>query len=264
MELEEILEQVRAGRLDPGAAAQLLRNGPVADLDYAKLDLGRIARKGFPETILCAGKDPEHLVGIVGRMRAADQPVLATRADETARTAIRAAFPEARLYPQARLVVVGENRKLLDAPPVVVLSAGTSDHPVAEEAALTCEFLGGPVERIYDAGVAGLDRLLGRVGVLRGAAAIIVVAGMDGALPSVTAGLVDCPVLGVPTSTGYGAALGGLSALMAMLNSCAPGLSVLNIDNGHGAACQAFLIQRAYVNARSTQNGAAASKGRSS
>jgi NCAIR mutase (PurE)-related protein len=180
-------------------------------------------------------------------MLEAGQSVLATRADAAAFAAIQAAAPDARYIEIARLVMVGEPAPMMEAPPVVVLTAGTSDIPVAEEAAHTCEFLGSPVERIYDAGVAGLSRLLSQLERLRAASVIIAVAGMDGALPGVTAGLVGCPVLAVPTSTGYGTAMGGLAALGTMLNACAPGLSVLNIDNGYGAACQAQLIQKIYA-----------------
>ncbi|HEX6971529.1 MAG TPA: nickel pincer cofactor biosynthesis protein LarB [Limnochordia bacterium] len=215
------------------------------DLGFARLDLERAARLGHAEVVYAAGKTPEQLAEILaGLAEASDRPVLATRASPEAFAAVRRAVPQAEYHPLPRAIVVAAHK----APPpvgrIAVVSAGTADLPVAEEAALTAELLGSRVERIWDVGVAGLHRLLRRLEEIRRANVVIVVAGMEGALPSVVGGLVDAPLIAVPTSVGYGANFGGLSSLLAMLTSCAPGIVVVNIDNGFGAAVAAHRINR--------------------
>lgn len=254
--LKKILQQVQSGDLTIESAAQAVRNMNTtgtaqasltgfADLDFARLDIARAERRGFPETILCPGKSDEQIVQILLRFRESESLVLATRATPEQYTAVRAALPDAQYFETARLILVGTARQPgPDAGTLLVVSAGTSDIPVAEEAAVTAEVFGQRVERLYDVGVAGLHRLLHNLDQLRAARAIITVAGMDGALPSVVGGLVAVPVVAVPTSTGYGAAFEGLSALLTMLNSCSPGVAVVNIDNGFGAAYLAATILR--------------------
>lgn len=200
----------------------------------------------MPEVVFCQGKTPEQVVAIMGRMLTKEGRALGTRASVEIAQAVLAAYPRARWHEAARVLALGELPPTPDedAPFVAVVTAGTSDIPVAEEAALTLEFLGQPVRRVYDVGVAGIHRLMNRLELLRQARAIIAVAGMEGALASVLGGLVACPVVAVPTSVGYGASFGGLAALLAMLNSCAPGVAVVNIDNGFGAAVHAHQIMR--------------------
>ncbi|MEK6710493.1 MAG: nickel pincer cofactor biosynthesis protein LarB [Nitrospinota bacterium] len=243
-QLQALLEQVRAGALSPQEASGRLRDLPFEDLGHTRVDHHRPLRNGFPEVIFGPGKTPPQVVEIARSLKAKGASVLLTRAGEEQVRALREAFPQTVHHPQARLAVLPAP----DPPPriglVAVVCAGTADLPVAEEAALTAETLGSNVARVYDAGVAGLHRLLAELKTLREARAIVAVAGMEGALPPVVAGLVDVPVIAVPTSVGYGASLGGLTALFAMLTSCASGLSVVNIDNGFGAACQAHLINR--------------------
>jgi pyridinium-3,5-biscarboxylic acid mononucleotide synthase len=213
--------------------------------EFAILDHNRSARTGVPEVILCQGKTCEQIVKIVGRMLEHEQRVLATRASPEAADAVMREYPSAVYHPLPRIITAGEMRAVPDAgtaPHVAVATGGTSDIPVAEEAALTLEFLGDPVQRIYDVGVAGIHRLLSRRELLEQARVVIAVAGMEGALASVVGGLVSCPVVAVPTSVGYGASFGGLAALLAMLNSCSPGVAVVNIDNGFGAAVHAHQI----------------------
>jgi pyridinium-3,5-biscarboxylic acid mononucleotide synthase len=239
--LRKLLDEVRAGRLAVETAFARLRALPYDDLGFAKVDLHRALRTGAPEAVFCPGKTPAQVVAIV-RCLAAEHPnVLATRADEHMAAAVAASGLPHRYDAAARLIVVRpeivEGLGL-----IVVAAAGTADLPVAEEAALVAEALGNRVERAHDCGVAGLHRLLAQRELLAEANAIIAVAGMEGALPSVIAGLVDRPVIAVPTSVGYGASFHGLAALLAMLNSCAPGVSVVNIDNGYGAAHQASQI----------------------
>jgi NCAIR mutase (PurE)-related protein len=238
-----LLEAVRAGSLDTEAALSRLSRLPFEDLGFARVDLHRALRGGAPEAIFCQGKTPEQVVAIARRLAEDHANVVATRADATVAAAAAAAGLPHAYHGLARLLVVRpEPQDLVGL--VVVASAGTADLPVAEEAALVAEALGSRVERVHDCGVAGLHRLLARHDRLAEACAIVAVAGMEGALPSVIAGLVDRPVIAVPTSIGYGASLGGLAALLAMLNSCAPGVSVVNIDNGYGAAHQAHQINR--------------------
>ena len=239
--LRQLLEDVRAGRVDPDAALERLRRLPYDDLRFAKVDLHRSLRGGAPEAIFCEGKTPAQVVAILGRLVAQHENVLATRAGEDIAAAVAAAGIPHVYHSEARLIV-GRPARPEGLGLIAVVAAGTSDVPVAEEAALVAEALGNRVERAYDCGVAGLHRLLDHYDLLAEANAIVAVAGMEGALPSVIAGLVDRPVVAVPTSVGYGASFGGIAALLAMLNSCAPGVSVVNIDNGYGAAHQASQI----------------------
>jgi hypothetical protein len=221
---------------------QIRHNKKEADLGYAKLDLDRHRRRGLPEVIYGAGKTAEQIVAIFHAMAKAGQNAFATRVCAERAAAVKKVFPDARYDATARVLT----RDIVPLPKkhgkVAVLCAGTSDMPVAEEAAITAERMGARVIRIYDVGVAGLHRLTSRVGQLSGAHAIVVVAGMEGALPSVVAGLVDCPVVAVPTSVGYGASFHGLAALLGMLNSCSSGVTVVNIDNGFGAGVAAAMI----------------------
>ncbi len=236
-----LLEAVARGSVRPEQALHRLRNLPTEDLGFARVDLHRALRHGVPEAVFCQGKTPEQVVAILRRLADHHDNVLATRASAETVGAIAASGLPHRVHAEARVVVVkpvpSEGVGL-----VVVLSAGTADQPVAEEASVAAETMGNRVERLYDCGVAGLHRLVPHLDRLHEANALVVVAGMEGALPSVVAGLVDRPVIAVPTSVGYGASLGGLAALLAMLNSCAPGISVVNIDNGYGAAAQASQI----------------------
>jgi len=239
--LRALLDAVAAGRMTADDAAARLRDLPYADLGFAKVDLHRALRAGAPEAIFCPGKTPAQVVAILKTLVAEHANVLATRADEAVVAAVAAAGLPHAWHPLARLVIARpEAREGIGL--VVVAAAGTADLPVAEEAALVAEALGNRVERVTDCGVAGLHRLLAHRELLAEANAIIAVAGMEGALPSVIGGLVDRPVIAVPTSVGYGTSLNGLAALLAMLNSCAPGVSVVNVDNGFGAAHQASLI----------------------
>ncbi|MCS7272939.1 MAG: nickel pincer cofactor biosynthesis protein LarB [Fimbriimonadales bacterium] len=248
MEIERIralLEAVAQGTLSVDAALEALRDLPFQDLGFAQIDHHRALRKGFPEVVFCQGKTPEQVAEIVVRLAERGR-VLATRATEAHYEAVRARLPQAVYHPQARAITVGAPPPAPEQPYGVVLAAGTADIPVAEEAALTARMMGVRVETRYDVGVAGLHRLLVHLPLLHGAKAIVVVAGMEGALPSVVGGLVRCPVIGVPTSVGYGAHLGGLAPLLAILNSCAPGVVVTNIDNGFGAGyCMALIVQGA-------------------
>lgn len=212
--------------------------------DFAVLDHARAGRTGMPEVVLCQGKTPAQVVEIVGRLLQHEGRALATRVSDETAEAVLAAYPLAQWHRAARALALGARAPAQDASYVAVVTAGTSDIPVAEEAAITLEFLGHPVRRAFDVGVAGIHRLFDRLDLLRGASVVIAVAGMEGALPSVLGGLLSCPVVAVPTSIGYGASFGGLAALLAMLNSCAPGVVVVNIDNGFGAAVHAHQIMR--------------------
>lgn len=240
--LLKLLRAVRAGKTSVPEAMERLRHLPTDDLGFAKLDLHRAIRKGFPEVVYGPGKTVDQIVSIVGRLRENRQTVLVTRVGPEAHEAIRARHPDAEYHPLARALVIRAGRSPRLRPGVVVVTAGTADIEVAEEAALTAELMGHRPQRIYDVGVAGLHRLLSHVKELARAKVIVAVAGMEGALPSVVGGLVDCPVIAVPTSTGYGTGHGGQAALFAMLNSCAPGIAVTNIDNGFGAGYLAALI----------------------
>ena len=241
--LKALLEAVGRGDLSVDEGLARLRALPYEDLRFAKVDLHRSLRGGAPEAVLCPGKTPAQIVAILSELARHHDNVLATRDSSELANAVEMGGLRARYHAEARLLVV--NPAPADGVGLIaVASAGTADVPVAEEAAVTAEVLGNRVERVYDCGVAGLHRLLDHHLVLSEANVIIAVAGMEGALPSVIGGLVDRPVIAVPTSVGYGASFGGVAALLAMLNSCAPGVSVVNIDNGYGAAHQANLINK--------------------
>ncbi|MEN8155827.1 MAG: nickel pincer cofactor biosynthesis protein LarB [Bacteroidota bacterium] len=243
----KLLESYREGQLGQEEITEQLLSKGVDSLGYAAIDTDREARTGMPEVIYSEGKTPEQVAEIAGRMVERKIPVLATRAGKEVYEAVRIRIPGAIYHEGAKIIVHQPEKPEPTGSYISVVTAGTSDIPVAEEAAITAEFLGNRVERIYDVGVAGIHRLFHRMELIRGAQVIIVVAGMEGALASVVGGMVDRPVIGVPCSTGYGANFGGVSALLAMLNSCAAGVSVVNIDNGFGAACQASLINKLKV-----------------
>ena len=243
--LEQLLEEVRAGRLSVTEALERLRHLPYEDLGFARVDHHRALRQGFPEVVFAAGKSTDQLQGILASLSARANHVLMTRLASDQAEILVADFPEARYHPVSQVLTLSrEEVPDRGRGTVVVISAGTSDIPVAEEAALTAGIMGNRVETLYDCGVAGLHRLLAHQHLFRQATVFVVVAGMEGALPSVVGGLVDRPVIAVPTSVGYGAAFGGLAALLAMLNSCANGIAVVNIDNGYGAGYLAALINR--------------------
>lgn len=239
--LERLLRDVRQGEVSIEQALERLRSLPYEDLGFASLDHHRSLRQGFPEVVLCEGKSTAQVVAIARALFKKQGPFLATRAEPTVARAICKLNRRARYYADARLVAVYPS-KSTPRGHILVVTAGTADLPVAEEARVTAEVMGSRVERLYDVGVAGIHRLLGRKERLFEARVVIVVAGMDGVLPSVVGGLVSCPVIAVPTSRGYGASFGGVAALLTMLNSCAAGVGVMNIDNGFGAACLAHRI----------------------
>ena len=241
--IHDLLAGVRDGRIPVDDALERLRVLPYEDLGFAKVDHHRELRDGFPEVVLAMSKTPEKVAAITERVAAHSGRLLVTRALPEHAEAVRAVLPDAVYHPVARAITL-ERMPVERRPGIAVVCAGTSDLPVAEEAALTAEMMGGEVNRIADVGVAGIHRLFDRLPDLRAARVLIVVAGMEGALPSVVSGLVDTPVIAVPTSIGYGASFGGLAALLGMLNSCAAGVSVVNIDNGFGAGYQAALINR--------------------
>jgi hypothetical protein len=244
-QLGTLLAEVAAGRLSPDAALERLRRLPFEDLTFARVDHHRALRQGHPEVVFCEGKTPEQVVAICERLVAMSGGFLGTRCGEAHAAAVRRAFPDAVWSPLGRTVHLragGTSEAPADAGTILVVSAGTSDLPVAEEAAVVAEVFGHRVERLVDVGVAGIHRLLASSERLHQADVIIVVAGMEGALPSVVGGLVSAPVIAVPTSVGYGASFGGLAALLGMLNSCAAGVTVVNIDNGFGAAAAASRI----------------------
>jgi NCAIR mutase (PurE)-related protein len=235
--------QVQGGQMNLKAAMAKLRTLPFEDLGYARIDNHRCVRTGVPEVIYCEGKTIEQTQGIVKRLAHHHDNILATRASHEIYDGIKAVINDCRYYSEARIVLI-KPREVDRIGNIAVVTAGTSDIPVAEEAAVTAETLGNRVNRIYDAGVAGIHRILSVRDDLYQANVAIVVAGMEGALASVVGGLVACPVIGVPTSIGYGTSFGGVAALLCMLNSCASGVSVVNIDNGFGAAYQASLINK--------------------
>ncbi len=242
--LRKLFDQVRNKRLSPDEAVERLRHLPFEDLGFAKLDHHRALRQGTPEVILAQGKTPRQVAEIFTRLAAQGGNVLATRATEEQYAVVAVAMPRAEYRPLAKAIVLQRDRKRYGKGVIVVVSAGTSDIPVAEEAVVTAELMGNNVQHIYDVGVAGIHRLLAHHAALAKARVIIVCAGMEGALPSVVGGLVGVPVIAVPTSVGYGAAFEGLAALLGMMNSCASNVSVVNIDNGFGAGYVASLINR--------------------
>ena len=244
-QLHAILDAVRSGELSVDEAVARLRNLPYEDIGFAKIDHHRSLRTGFPEAVFCQGKTPDQVADIVTRLAEHNPVVLATRADKDAFEAVKRALPNAVYHEAARMIVVRKAESPARSEKyILVVSAGTADIPVAEEAAVTAEAMGSRVERSYDVGVAGIHRLLDQKEKLDNANVIIVVAGMEGALASVVGGLVDKPVIAVPTSIGYGASFQGLAALLSMLNTCAEGVAVVNIDNGFGAGYFAHLINR--------------------
>ena len=237
-----LLNQVRTGKLSADRALHRLRHFPSENLGFARMDNHRAIRQGFPEVIFCQGKTVAQATAIAQRILERHDMLLATRASSEIFKAIKAKAPRATYYPLSRAIVVKPVRPMEPVGQVLVLSAGTSDIPVAEEAAVTADILGSQVETLYDVGVAGLHRILDSRRALDAAHVLVVVAGMDGVLPSVVGGLVDKPVIAVPTSVGYGASFQGLAALLTMLNSCAAGIAVVNIDNGFGAGVLAHRI----------------------
>lgn len=247
MDVNEILTEVKSGAMEIEEAAGLLKKLPYEDLGYAKIDHHRKLRQGFEEVIYCQGKETDHLVGICSRMAEEGINVLGTRADREQAQAVLQAVPGFVYDPVSRLLKA-EFKKREPIGRIAVCTGGTADIPVAEEAAQVAEFFGNGVVRLFDVGVAGIHRLLGNLDVFKDVNCVIAVAGMEGALPGVVAGLVDVPVIAVPTSVGYGASLGGISALLTMLNSCANGITVVNIDNGYGAGYVATQINRLAVN----------------
>jgi hypothetical protein len=242
--LRNLFTQVKARKLSPDQAVDRLRHLPFEDLGFAKVDHHRALRQGMPEVIFSQGKSPKQVAGIFSRLAAHGGNVLATRASEQQYAAVIAQTPKAEYRPLARAIILKRDRKRYGKGVITVVSAGTSDIPVAEEAVVTAELMGNSVQHIYDVGVAGIHRLLAHRDTLAKSRVIIVCAGMEGALPSVVGGLVGVPVIAVPTSVGYGAAFEGLAALLGMMNSCASNVSVVNIDNGFGAGYVASLINR--------------------
>ena len=239
--LGRLLSNVKRGTVTVTAALDQLRSLPFEDLGFASLDHHRSIRQGFPEVILCEGKTPAQIRAIAKGLLRHHRPFLATRATAQVAALIKRVDRRAVYYESARVVAIRDEKRRLQGQ-ILVITAGTSDVPVAEEARITAEVMGSRVETLYDVGVAGIHRLLGRHERLAEAEVIVVVAGMDGVLPSVVGGLVGCPVIAVPTSRGYGASFNGLAALLTMLNSCAAGVGVMNIDNGFGAGCLAHRI----------------------
>ena len=243
METRDILEQVKNGSISVEEAEQYFRRKPFEELGYAKLDTHRKIRSGFAEVIFCSGKADEHLLHIFGKMLEEEGEVLGTRASEHQYELLKQKFPQVQYDPISGIIKIQkQDREKIGS--IAVCTAGTADIPVAEEAAQTAEYFGSRVERIYDVGVSGLHRLLSKIDTIQSANCIVAVAGMEGALASVIGGLVDKPVIAVPTSVGYGASMHGLSALLTMINSCANGIAVVNIDNGYGAGYMAAQINR--------------------
>ena len=243
METQEILKKVKTGEISVEEAELFFRRQPFEEMGYAKLDTHRKMRSGFAEVIFCSGKADAHLLNIFGKLYEEDGEVMGTRATSHQYEMIKAAYPEV-VYDEISRIIKIEKPGKQRVGKIAVCSAGTADIPVAEEAAQTAEYFGSHVERLYDVGVAGIHRILSQLDVIQSANCVIAVAGMEGALASVIGGLVDKPVIGVPTSIGYGASLGGISALLTMINSCANGISVVNIDNGYGAGYTATQINR--------------------
>ena len=245
MDIRSLLEKVKNGDIDIDLAIDKLKDLPYEDIGYANIDHHRQIRNGYPEVIYCEGKSDEHILGIIKRMNEKGSNILGTRCRKDTYEKIRNIYPNCEYEELSRILKI-ENKpiKNIGKGKIVVVTGGTSDIPVADEAYYTAKFLGNEVERVYDVGVAGIHRLLNKMNILKSARVLIVIAGMEGALPSVVGGLVDVPVIAVPTSVGYGANFGGLSALLTMLNSCASGISVVNIDNGFGAGYLAATINK--------------------
>ncbi|MBN2397046.1 MAG: nickel pincer cofactor biosynthesis protein LarB, partial [Deltaproteobacteria bacterium] len=242
--IRQLLEDVKKGKVSTDTAAEMLKDLPFTDLGFAKIDNHREIRTGCPEVIYCAGKTEEQVAAIIGEMLKKGNNILATKAAREAYEAVKALCPEAEYHAVPGIITVRRKEITPTDTYIAVVTAGTSDIPVAEEAAVTAEMLGNRVERVFDVGVAGIHRLFASLDIITKAKVVIAVAGMEGALASIIGGLVDKPVIAVPTSVGYGASFGGLSALLAMLNSCACGTAVVNIDNGFGAGYLAGMINR--------------------
>lgn len=243
-EVEELLIGVKKGETSIEKALEILKNFPYTDLGFARIDHHREMRTGYPEIIYCAGKSIEQVREIFRVMSEMENNVIGTRADNEMYEAVRSMLPDAVYYPIARIISLQKEKPKVPESRIAIITAGTSDIPVAEEAATTAELLGNNILRIYDAGVAGIHRLVDKLPEIRNCRVIIVIAGMEGALASVVGGLVDKPVIAVPTSIGYGANFGGISALLAMLTSCSTGVTVVNIDNGFGAGFAASMINK--------------------
>jgi len=243
-EVEKLLIDVRTGQTAIEEALNILKNLPYTDLGFAKIDNHREIRTGYPEIIYCAGKSTDQVKEIFKVMSEQENNVIGTRANNEIYEAVREISPKVVYYPMARIISLQNKKPKTPETHIAVITAGTSDMPVAEEAAVTAELLGNDVVRIYDAGVAGIHRLVDKLPEIRSCRVIIVIAGMEGALASVVGGLVDKPVIAVPTSVGYGANFGGVSALLAMLTSCSTGVTVVNIDNGFGAGFSASMINK--------------------
>jgi NCAIR mutase (PurE)-related protein len=243
-EVEKLLIDVKSGKATIEEALEVLRTFPYTDLGFARIDNHREMRTGYPEIIYCAGKSVEQVKEIVKVMAEKENNVIGTRANQEMFDAVKRELPDAVYYPVARIISVQKKKPPTPKTRIAVITAGTSDMPIAEEAAITAELLGNIVLRIYDAGVAGIHRLVDKLPDIRSCRVIIVIAGMEGALASVVGGLVDKPVIAVPTSVGYGANFGGISALLAMLTSCSSGVTVVNIDNGFGAGFSASMINK--------------------
>jgi NCAIR mutase (PurE)-related protein len=243
-QMKALLEAVRDGSVDVAAALERVRHLPFEDLGFAKVDHHRALRHGMPEVVFAKGKTPEQVAEIAARLLDRAPNVLVTRADHATAECVRCAIRDAEYFPLSGALRVWKDRTLRGKGKIAVVSAGTSDIPVAEEAQVTAETMGNEVESVFDIGVAGIHRLMNNRERLTGARVVVVCAGMEGALPSVVGGLVSCPVIAVPTSVGYGASFNGLAALLGMLNSCASNVSVVNIDNGFGAGYVASLINQ--------------------
>lgn len=245
MELKKILEDVKNNELDIDSALEILKDLPYEDLGYAHIDHHRSIRNGYPEVIYCKGKSDEHILGIIDRMNKKNTNILGTRCRKETFEKIIKIYPNAEYEELSQILKIkNEEIKEQGKGKILIVTGGTSDIPVADEAYFTAEFFGNKVERLYDVGVAGIHRLLSNRNIIEEARVIVAVAGMEGALPSVVGGLVDAPVIAVPTSVGYGANFDGLAPLLAMLNSCASGISVVNIDNGFGAGYLASIINK--------------------
>ena len=243
-EVEKLLKDVKNGETSIEEALTILKDFPYTDLGFARIDNHREMRTGYPEIIYCAGKTVGQVTEIFKVMSEKEHNVIGTRANNEMYESVKAALPDVVYYPMARIISLQKKKPVTPESRIAVITAGTSDMPVAEEAAITAELLGNNVVRIYDAGVAGIHRLVDKLPEIRSCRVVIVIAGMEGALASVVGGLVDKPVIAVPTSVGYGANFGGISALLAMLTSCSTGVTVVNIDNGFGAGFSASMINK--------------------
>jgi pyridinium-3,5-biscarboxylic acid mononucleotide synthase len=243
-EIEKLLHEIKAGTKSVDEALEIFKSFPYTDLGYARIDHHRELRTGYPEIIYCAGKTIDQVCGIFGVMASRENNIMGTRATREMFEAVLKIAPAAKYFNEARIISLQKKSPEVPDSHIAVITAGTSDIPVAEEAAVTAEQLGNNVVRIYDAGVAGIHRLVDKLPDIRKCRVVVVVAGMEGALASVVGGLVDIPVIAVPTSVGYGANFGGISALLAMLTSCSSGVTVVNIDNGFGAGFSASMINR--------------------